>query len=138
MDNTCPHFSKHRMIIKQLNDLLKSIRLQPSFSEIRKTFLNSSHTSSDFALGVLPTLSMSHYESDNHCCIGQGKLHLCSERLALFYRRHPRNVQEKLFVYIIVIGLRILNKKEEISKIGSYVFLFRFHKVKRLKLNYST
>ena len=78
-----------------------NICLQPSFSGIR----------------VLPILSMSHYESNNYCCIGQGKLHLCSERLALFYRRHPRNVQEKLFVYIIVIGLRILNKKEEISKI---------------------
>ena len=78
--------------------------------------LNSSHTSSHFALGVLPIFSMSYYESDNYCCIGQGKLHLCSERLTLFYRKASKECPEEIFVYIIVNGLRILNKKEEISK----------------------
>ena len=34
-----------------------------------------------------------------------------------FAERPPRNVWEKLFIYIMVIGLHILNKKEEISKI---------------------
>ena len=47
--------------------------------------------------------------------------------------------KRNFFVYIIIIGLRILNKKEEISKkLGSHVFLLRFHRIKRLKLNCST